>query len=261
MSLNSAIEWTDATWNPTTGCRKVSPGCDNCYAATLAKRLKAMGNRRYQIDGPDGQGFGLSLHWDKLVEPLSWGRPRRVFVNSMSDLFHPGVPRDFLDRAFETMAGCPHHEFQILTKRPTRMAREMTRLVARLGGPLSNVWLGTSIENQEWAGKRIPHLLTTPAVVRFLSCEPLIDRVTLEPWLDARPGLHWVIVGGESGPGHRAIDIAWVRQLRDECLDAGVPFFFKQWGGITPKSGGRELDGRTWDQMPQPIRPASAAAG
>jgi protein gp37 len=257
MSLNSPIEWTDATWNPTTGCRKVSPGCDHCYAATLARRLKRMGSARYQNDGPDGEGFGLTLHPDKLEEPLSWRKPRRVFVNSMSDLFIAGVPAAFLDRAFEVMTMCPQHQFQILTKRPTRMAREVARIVDRLGFIPSNVWLGTSVENQEWAEKRIPPLIETPAAVRFLSCEPLLGPIDLSRWLRLRRSrsgtdLHWVIVGGESGLGFRPVDVGWVRDLRDQCVAARVPFFFKQHGGRTPKAGGRELDGRTWDEMPAP---------
>ncbi|MPZ70640.1 MAG: DUF5131 family protein [Actinobacteria bacterium] len=250
----TGIEWTDSTWNPTTGCRKVSPGCDHCYAATLAKRLKAMGSTRYQTDGPDGEGFGLALHPDKIEEPLKWKRPRRVFVNSMSDLFHPGIPSSFLDRVFEVMAACPQHQFQILTKRPTRMAREVSRLEDKFGGVLKNVWLGTSVEDQEWAGKRVPHLLNTPAAVRFLSCEPLLGEVDLSPWLDP-DSLHWVIVGGESGPQHRPVAIEWIRAIRDQCLDAGIPFFFKQWGGRTPKANGRELDSQLWDEMPIPLDP------
>lgn len=262
MSQGSAIEWTDATWNPTTGCRKVSPGCDNCYAATLAKRLKAMGNKRYQNDGPDGPGFGLTLHWDKLSEPLTWRKPRRVFVNSMSDLFHPSVPRKFLLECFRVMCSASKHEFQVLTKRPTYMARIMPTILndLNLDDPPSNIWLGTSVENQEWAEKRLPPLLETPSAVRFLSCEPLLDAVDLSPWIQMQhedkgqtinKRLHWVIVGGESGPNHRRFDRDWARSLREQCRDAGIAFFFKQVGGRTPKAGGRDLDGRTWDEMPQ----------
>lgn len=246
MAGTSAIEWTDLTWNPTTGCRKVSPGCDHCYAATLARRLKAMGSPRYQIDGPDGPGFGLTLHADKLEEPLAWRKPRRVFVDSMSDLFHPGIPEEFLRDVFDVMARAPQHRFQILTKRPARMAKVVTRLLSADGGhPLANVWLGTSVESVGYLS-RIDALRRTPAAVRFLSLEPLLGRL---------PGLcltdiDWVIVGGESGPGHRQIDPEWVREIRDRCLSEGVAFFFKQWGGRTPKAGGRLLDGRAWDQMP-----------
>lgn len=260
MSQGSAIEWTDATWNPTTGCRKVSPGCDNCYAATLAKRLKAMGSPRYQNDGPDGLGFGLTLHWDKIPEPLTWKKPKRVFVNSMSDLFHPSVPADFLLRCFEVMASAPMHQFQVLTKRPTYMARVVPVVLDKLGvsEPPANVWLGISIENQEWADKRIPPLLETPAAVRFLSCEPLLAPLDLSPWLEGVTLIDWVIVGGESGPNHRAFDRDWARSLLEQCQRAGVPFFFKQVGGRTPKAGGRDLDGRTWDEMPQSSRSSAS---
>jgi protein gp37 len=245
MGLQSGIEWTDATWNPTTGCRRVSEGCDHCYAATLARRLKAMGNPRYQTDGPDGPGFGLTLHWDKLEEPRSWRRPRRVFVNSMSDLFHPAIPQTFLGRAFAVMADCPQHRFQILTKRPAHMTKVVPRLVAQLDQIPSNIWLGTSVETTAYR-TRIDQLCATPAAVRFLSLEPLLGPL---PGLDLG-GIDWVIVGGESGPEHRPIEVAWVRDLRDQCLAAGVAFFFKQWGGRSPKAGGRLLDGRTWDQFP-----------
>jgi protein gp37 len=245
MGLNSGIEWTDATWNPATGCRRVSPGCDHCYAATLARRLKAMGNPRYQSDGPDGEGFGLTLHWDKLDEPRRWRRPRRVFVNSMSGLFHPAIPQAFLLRAFEVMRACPQHRFQILTKRPARMATLIPKLVVELGDLPSNVWLGTSVESSEYLG-RIISLQATPAAVRFLSLEPLLGPL---PAIDL-DGIHWVIVGGESGPGHRPMEPEWVRAIRDQCQRAGVAFFFKQWGGRTFKSGGRLLDGQTWDGLP-----------
>lgn len=270
MSQASAIEWTDATWNPTTGCRKVSPGCDNCYAATLAKRLKAMGNPRYQIDGPDGPGFGLSLHWDKLTEPLAWKRPRRVFVNSMSDLFHPSVPRDFILKCFETMVAADAHQFQILTKRPTYMARVVPEVWKHLGlaKPPANIWLGTSVEDQKWADKRIPFLLKTPAAIRFLSCEPLLGPLDLRRWIqsqelaraeapttdavDGGRGVQWVIVGGESGPRCRPLELDWARSLQRQCSSAGVAFFFKQVGGRTPKAGGRELDGATYSEFPTP---------
>lgn len=261
MSQGSGIEWTDATWNPTTGCRKVSPGCDNCYAATLAKRLKAMGNARYQNDGPDGPGFGLTLHWDKITEPLSWKKPRRVFVNSMSDLFHPSVPAEFVVECFKTMTAASIHQFQVLTKRPTYMARLVPSILNELGlrEPPANVWLGTSVENQEWAQKRIPALLSTPAHVRFLSCEPLLGPLDLSDFLarptgqSTEPLLHWVIVGGESGHGARPMQLAWARQIRDDCSNREVPFFFKQWGGRTPKAGGRELDGKTYSEFPIPL--------
>lgn len=251
MSIGTGIEWTEATWNPVTGCDRVSEGCDHCYALTLAARLKAMGNVRYQVDGDpgtSGPGFGLTLHLDKLEEPLAWGRPRMVFVNSMSDLFHDEVPDGFIWRVFGTMGRAPWHTFQILTKRPGRMASLLRRWQVRgLLPPLPNVWLGTSVENQRWAQVRIPKLLATPAAVRFLSCEPLLGPIVLG---DSVRQLDWVIVGGESGPGRRPADPEWVRSLRDECVHEGVAFFFKQWGGRTPKALGRELDGLTWSEMP-----------
>lgn len=254
MAVKSSIEWTEATWNPVTGCDRVSEGCDHCYAQTLAKRLKAMGNRRYQQDGntrTSGPGFGLTLHSDQLQLPTRWREPRVVFVNSMSDLFHDGVPQDFIAEVFDVMAATPRHTYQVLTKRPGRMASVLNSL----GRPSPNVWLGTSIENQRWADIRIPHLLKTPAATRFLSCEPLLGPIELPRSI--RTAVGWVIVGGESGPGARPMDISWARSLRDQCSESGVAFFFKQWGGRTPKAGGRQLDGRTWDEMPETVRAAS----
>ncbi len=271
MAEKSSIEWTrgddgsaGATWNPVTGCTKVSEGCDHCYAATLARRLKAMGNPRYQLDGPDGPGFGVTLHPDKLTEPLSWRKPRRVFVNSMSDLFHDQVPDEFIAAVFQVMARTPRHTYQVLTKRPGRMASFVARwmddacwpetgcpIFGNERTPLPNVWLGTSVEDQRWVTVRLAKLAQTPAVVRFASCEPLLGRLDLRWWLAG--GLEWVIAGGESGLGHRPVDPAWVRDLRDQCQAARVPFFFKQWGGRTHSAGGRELDGRTWDQFPVPV--------
>ena len=248
MGDKSAIEWTDATWNPITGCDRVSPGCAHCYALDLAARLQKMGVPGYENDGDpktSGPGFGLTLQPQRLDMPLRWTRPRRVFVNSMSDLFHEQVPWEYIDQVFDVMERAPQHTFQVLTKRPERM-----RALARLVPP--NVWLGTSIENDRWV-KRADYLRETPPCVRFLSCEPLLGPL---PSLDLT-AIDWVIVGGESGPEHRPIDPDWVRDLRDRCTSAGVAFFFKQWGGRTPKSGGRELDGRTWDEMPTPT---SAAA-
>lgn len=243
MGDKSAIEWTDATWNPTTGCDRVSPGCDNCYALTLAKRLKAMGQPKYQTDGDprtSGPGFGLTTHEDTLDVPRTWRAPRRVFVNSMSDLFHPRVPDEFVRRVFGVMAETPRHQYQVLTKRPRRAAAMADSL------PWTpNIWLGTSIESNEYVD-RADQLRRVPAAVRFLSCEPLLGPLD-ELILD---GLGWVIVGGESGAGARPMHIDWVRDLRDRATRAGVPFFFKQWGGRTPKAGGRQLDGRTWDQLP-----------
>jgi protein gp37 len=243
MANSSSIEWTEATWNPTTGCDRISEGCDNCYALTLAKRLKAMGQAKYQVDGDprtSGPGFGLTLHEDALTIPLRWRAPRTVFVNSMSDLFHARVPVEFIRRVFEVMEACPQHTFQVLTKR----ARRVRILSDKLPWP-SNVWMGVSVENNTHL-KRVDELRTVPAAVRFLSCEPLLGSLDL---LDLR-GIHWVIAGGESGPNCRPVDIRWVSEIKENCQAAGVPFFFKQWGGKTPKAGGRHLEGRTWDEMP-----------
>lgn len=242
MSDGSAIEWTEATWNPITGCIKVSPGCDNCYAERLANRLQKMGNPRYQ------NGFEVTLHPDQVSLPLRWRDSRLVFVNSMSDLFQDDVPDDFIASVFDTMEAAHWHTFQVLTKRPGRMASWARR---HRPDPLPNVWLGTSVEDQRWADIRIPKLLETPATVRFLSCEPMLGTLDLKSYLK-EGSIHWVIVGGESGPGHRKILPRWVRSLRDQCVRADVPFFFKQWGGRTAKSGGRALDDRTWDQLPGP---------
>ncbi len=243
MGDRSAIEWTEATWNPTTGCDRVSRGCDNCYAMTLAKRLKAMGQPRYQRDGDprtSGPGFGLTVHPDGLGLPLTWKRPRVVFVNSMSDLFHAQVPVAFVRQVFDVMAATPQHTYQVLTKR----ARRLRRLAPSLTWP-ANLWVGVSVEDGD-AVDRIDDLRAVPAVVRFLSCEPLLGPLP-DLTLD---GIGWIIAGGESGVNARPMDPAWVESLRDQCTSAGVPLFFKQWGGRTPKAGGRELDGRTWDDMP-----------
>ena len=234
MGENSAIEWTDATWNPVTGCTKISPGCKNCYAERLATRLRLMGNPRYRL------GFKLALHEDQLGLPLRWKRPRRIFVNSMSDLFHDAVPDDFIFRAFEVMRLAHWHSFQILTKR----AERLHHLASSLHWA-PNIWQGVSVESNRYVG-RIDSLRDVAAAVRFLSLEPLLGPL---PALRLR-GIHWVIVGGESGPGHRRIRAEWVREIRDQCLAAGVSFFFKQWGGQTPKAGGRILDGRQWNGMP-----------
>jgi protein gp37 len=234
MGDKSAIEWTDATWNPVTGCTKVSPGCKHCYAERLALRLQAMGNPRYR------NGFQVTLHPDQLTLPLRWAEPRRIFVNSMSDLYHEAVPEAFIHQVFSVMARADWHVFQVLTKRAARLAE----LAPRLPWP-TNVWQGVSVESARYVS-RVAHLRTVPAQVRFLSVEPLLGAIPQLP-LD---GIHWVIVGGESGPNHRPIDPAWVAAIRDQCLVAGVPFFFKQWGGRTAKSGGRLLDGRAWDDMP-----------
>lgn len=243
MSTRSSIEWTETTWNPTTGCDRVSAGCDNCYALSLAKRLKAMGSAKYQLDGDprtSGPGFGVAVHVPTLAEPFHWRAPRVVFVNSMSDLFHAKVPLAFIKQVFDVMAATPQHTYQILTKRTVRLKR----LAGRLPWP-GNVWIGTSVENQDARG-RIADLAQVPAAVRFLSCEPLIGALP-DLKLD---DIDWVIVGGESGPRARPIAAEWVVDIRDQCVQASVPFFFKQWGGRTPKAGGRLLGGRTWDEMP-----------
>ena len=245
--MSTAIEWTDETWNPTTGCDRVSPGCDHCYALTMAARLKAMGQPKYQRDGDprtSGPGFGLTVHDDALDVPLRWRRPRRIFVNSMSDLFHPDVPARFIEDVFRVMADAHQHTFQVLTKRPQRMAGVVSALLPRLQ-ELPNVWLGTSIESDRYSF-RADHLRDTPAAVRFLSCEPLLGPL---PSLDLT-GIAWVIAGGESGLQARPVDPDWIRDIRDRSASAGAAFLFKQWGGRTPKANGRELDGRTWDEYP-----------
>jgi protein gp37 len=247
MGDRSTIEWTEATWNPVTGCDRVSAGCDHCYALTLAARLKAMGSPKYQHDGDprtSGPGFDVRLHPDELIVPRRWRRPRRVFVNSMSDLFHPRVPVEFIAEVFTVMAETPQHTYQVLTKRPKR-ARSLLRDLNI--PPLRNVWVGVSVEDDQRTD-RVTVLRETPAAIRFLSCEPLLGPL---PSLDLT-GIDWVIVGGESGSEARRMLEEWVTEIRDNCLDAGIPFFFKQWGGRTPKAGGRRLVGRTWDEMPQP---------
>lgn len=234
-----------ASWNPSTGCDKVSPGCDQCYALSFAARLKAMGNRRYQHDGDSrtsGAGFGLTLHPDKLELPLRWRRPRLVFVDSMSDLFHPGVPDSFVRDVVDVMRRADWHTFFVLTKRPGRMASLLRRIPSP---PLPNAWWGATIESDAYTW-RADKLRDAPAAVRFLSLQPLLGAV---PSLNLT-GIDWVYVGGESGSGHRPLDISWVRDVRDRCVAAGIPFLFKQWGGRTRNAGGRVLDGRTWDQMP-----------
>ncbi len=243
MADNSSIEWTEATWNPVTGCDRISPGCDNCYALTLSKRLKAMGAEKYQNDGDpvtSGPGFGVTVHPQALDQPRLWRKPRTVFVNSMSDLFHARVPLGFVRDVFSVIADTPQHTYQVLTKRATRARR----IADQLDWP-DNLWLGVSVETSDYF-HRIDELRQIPAGIRFLSCEPLLgplDGINLD-------GIGWVIGGGESGPKYRPMDISWARGIRDACTQAEVPFFFKQWGGRTPKMLGRELDGRTWDEMP-----------
>jgi protein gp37 len=234
MAQSSSIEWTEATWNPVTGCTKISPGCAHCYAERMAKRLKAMGQARYR------NGFKLTLQPDVLEVPLRWRRPRVVFVNSMSDLFHKDVPAEFIAQCFAVMEEAAHHTFQVLTKRPERAAE----LARRLPWP-ENVWMGTSVESAEYA-RRIQQLTEIPARIRFLSLEPLLGPIPRLPLA----GMDWVIVGGESGPGARRMEPVWVFEIRDRCLEYGVPFFFKQWGGVHKCRAGRELEGRVWEEMP-----------
>jgi len=234
MSDKSAIEWTEATWNPTTGCTKISTGCKNCYAERLALRLQAMGNPKYV------NGFQLTLHEDTLDIPLRWKKPRMIFVNSMSDLFHEDIPLEFIQRVFQVMQTAHWHTFQVLTKRAERLAE----LAPNLSWP-SNVWVGVTVEEQRYV-HRVDLLRQVPAMVHFLSLEPLLGPL---PNLDLHD-IQWVIVGGESGPRARPLRPEWVLNIRDQCQDAGVPFFFKQWGGVHKKRTGRLLEGRTWDQMP-----------
>ena len=290
---DTAIEWATKVWNPTTGCDRVTPGCDHCYALTMAKRLKGMGSTKYQTDGDprtSGPGFGLAIHEDTLGIPLGWRKPQRIFVNSMSDLFHADVPDEFIARVWAVMASAPRHTFQVLTKRHGRMRSLLSseefrlavqRRIPHAGAspyaaaywktwPLPNVWLGVSVEDQKRADLRIPALLDTPAAVRWLSCEPLLGSVDLDtqPWRPIGrdlPQIDWVVVGGESGPGARPMHPAWARTLRDQCQVAGIPFLFKQWGEYAPipqvtgpdliervgkRAAGRVLDGRTWDEYP-----------
>ena len=287
MSDNSRIEWTEATWNPVTGCTKVSPGCDHCYAERITERFHGKGS--FEI---------VKLHEDRLDVPLRWRKPRRVFVNSMSDLFHDDVPDEFIARVFAVMAAASWHTYQVLTKRHGRMRSLLNSDKFKLQvhnaycclpsdipsirgyvWPLPAVWLGVSVETQKWADIRIPALLDTPAAVRWLSCEPLLGPLELgaymarsddhAPWSYTefgvlcmcgaacdrderctRPDVDWVVVGGESGPYARRMDPEWALAIRDQVTYAQVPFFFKQWGGPTPKANGRELDGRTWDEYP-----------
>ena len=242
MAAKSSIEWTDATWNPATGCTKISPGCAHCYAEAITLRFRRGG--RF-LPGETT----IKLHQDRLKLPLSWKTPRRIFVNSMSDLFHEEIPTSFIQQVFGVMKEATQHTFQVLTKRYERLKELSNELVWP-----PNIWMGVSVENQHWADLRIPALIEVPAAVRFLSIEPLLKAVDVSPYLDE---LDWVIVGGESGPKARPIQIDWVQNIRDDCSAAGVPFFFKQWGGRTSKAGGKLLDGKIWAEMPNSnnIRP------
>lgn len=244
MATQSAIEWTEITWNPVTGCDRVAAGCDNCYALALAKRLKAMGAEKYQNDGDprtSGPGFAVTVHPKSLADPYRWRGSKVVFVNSMSDLFHARVPLDFIRQVFDVIRETPQHTYQVLTKR----AHRLERIADQLDWP-DNLWMGVSVESAEVVD-RIDNLRRTPARTRFLSCEPLLTAL---PNLNLT-GIDWVIAGGESGPRARPMASRWVEEIRDQCTDVGVAFFFKQWGGRTPKANGRELEGRTWDEMPQ----------
>lgn len=234
MAANSAIEWTESTWNPLTGCTKISPGCKHCYAERMALRLQAMGQPNYV------SGFKLALHESALELPLKWRRPQTIFVNSMSDLFHKDVPEEFILRVFDVMRRADWHRYQVLTKRSDRLLRLSPVLPWK-----PHIWMGVSVENLKYKF-RIDDLRETGAAVKFLSLEPLLGPL---PGLELR-GIDWVIAGGESGPGARPMDRAWVLDIRDQCVEAGVPFFFKQWGGARKKMAGRELEGRTWDEMP-----------
>jgi protein gp37 len=234
MAQKSPIEWTESTWNPLTGCTKISPGCKHCYAERMALRLKAMGQRNYV------NGFSLTLHESALELPLRWKKPQTIFVNSMSDMFHQRVPQDFILRAFDVMNRAHWHRFQVLTKRPDRLASLSERL-----NWSENIWMGVSVESDAFAD-RIDLLRQTGAAVKFLSLEPLLGPLD-DLLLDE---IDWVIVGGESGPGARPMNPEWVTSIRDQCVDARVPFFFKQWGGVQKKRFGRILNGRTWDEMP-----------
>jgi protein gp37 len=248
MASNTAIEWTDATWNPVTGCTKISAGCDNCYAERFSERFRGV------VGHPFESGFDLQLRPERLSYPLQWREPKMIFVNSMSDLFHKEVPFSFVDHVFDTMEKARWHTFQVLTKRSSRLRAYVNTRYADASAP-PHIWLGTSIED---GGKkaRARHIQATRASVRFLSIEPLlapVGKLNLA-------GIHWVIVGGESGPRARPMLIDWAREIRDQCIAAKVPFFFKQWGGLRPKSGGRLLDGREWSEWPQPNRDSRRSA-
>ncbi|MBI5428781.1 MAG: phage Gp37/Gp68 family protein [Nitrospinae bacterium] len=234
MSEKSNIEWTDSTWNPVTGCTKISPGCKHCYAETFSERWRGISGHPYE------QGFDMRFWPERLTQPLDWKKPRAIFVNSMSDLFHEDIPFSYIEKVFRVMEKAHWHTFQILTKRAERLSGS----ACRLNWP-ANVWMGVSIETPEYL-RRVDCLRNVPAKTRFLSIEPLLDKMGI---LNLK-GIDWVIAGGESGPGARQMDPIWVREIRDQCLKNKVPFFFKQWGGFQKKKAGRELDGRTWDEMP-----------
>jgi protein gp37 len=238
MSANSSIEWTDATWNPVTGCTKISAGCDNCYAARFSERFRGVPAHPFEA------GFDLTLRPERLSQPLVWKRPRMIFVNSMSDLFHKEIPLDYIEAVFDTMEKADWHIYQVLTKRSSLLQKFINSRYASEPAP-AHMWFGVSVENEQ-ATSRIAHLQKARAAVRFLSIEPLlapIGKLCLHK-------IHWVIVGGESGPRARPMKAEWAIEIRNQCLKARVPFFFKQWGGRSPKSGGRLLDGKEWSQFP-----------
>ena len=237
MDANSSIEWTESTWNPVTGCTRISEGCRHCYAERMARRLEAMGVEAYR------NGFQVTTHEHVLPRPLSWRKPQMIFVNSMSDLFHEQVGHDFIRRTFNVMCQADWHTFQVLTKRSERLAE----LARGLPWP-KNVWMGVTVESRDHL-TRIEHLLTTRAAVKFVSFEPLLEDIGQA----SLRGIDWVIAGGESGPGARRMHASWVRHLRDRCLAQHVPFFFKQWGGVFKKRNGRHLDGRTWEELPTTV--------
>lgn len=239
MAYKSSIEWTDATWNPVTGCTKLSPGCDHCYAERFSERFRGVSGHAYE------NGFDLSLRPERLEQPLHWKRPRRVFVNSMSDLFHKRIPREYIDSVFDTMEQADQHVFQILTKRSSLMRNYMKGRYGEASNTPPHVWLGVSIETAKLL-VRLKHLQQTPAAIRFISFEPLIERIGR---VDLS-GIDWAIVGGESGPGARPIQARWICELRDQCKKQQVAFFFKQWGGKTSKAGGNVIDGRQWLEYP-----------
>ncbi|MCL5286837.1 MAG: phage Gp37/Gp68 family protein [Acidobacteria bacterium] len=240
MSSNSTIEWTDATWNPVRGCTKISPGCKNCYAETFAERFRGVKGHPYE------QGFDLRLVPEKLAEPLRWRTPKMIFVNSMSDLFHEGVPEDYIVAVAKVMAAAKWHTFQVLTKRSKRM-KELLNTTMKFAATQQHIWWGVSVENKQHGLPRIEHLCSAPAAVRFLSIEPLLEDLEILKL----GGISWVIVGGESGPGARPIEKEWVLSIRDQCRRAKVPFFFKQWGGVRKSVAGRKLEGKTYDQFPK----------
>ena len=239
MATTTEIEWTDATWNPVTGCTKISAGCDNCYAARFSERFRSV------LGHPFENGFDLQLRPERLEQPLQWRRSKMIFVNSMSDLFHKEIPFAFIDRVFDTMEGATWHSFQVLTKRSSRLRDYVNKRYGDTPAP-SHIWLGTSIKDGT-KKSRVRHIQAANAAVRFLSVEPLIGPIGV---LNLT-GIHWVIVGGESGPRARPMLIEWAREVRDQCRAAKVPFFFKQWGGKSPKAGGRLLEGREWNQVPK----------